>query len=83
MQARKFVYSTVILMLLAASVVCGETSERFFRYVSLQRTACLGDCPVYTVTIRSDGTVRYMGIESVGQSGERDSPRLVLRALRG
>lgn len=73
MQLRKSVYGAVILMLVANSVVCEETSEPSVRYVSLQRTACLGDCPVYDVTIRSDGTVWYVGIESVGQSGERQS----------
>lgn len=66
-------YSLVILMLLADSAVCDETGETSFRYVTLHRTACLGDCPVYNVTIQSDGKVQYIGIESVSQSGERES----------
>ena len=30
-------------------------------WIRLSRTACFGTCPVYTVTIKSDGTVSYAG----------------------
>jgi hypothetical protein len=29
--------------------------------ITLQRTTCFGTCPAYTITIRDDGTVTYMG----------------------
>lgn len=37
--------------------------------IELERTACLGSCPVYTVALREDGSVRYEGREHVKQSG--------------
>ena len=30
-------------------------------FLSLQRTACMGACPVYVVEVSSDGTVRFKG----------------------
>jgi Domain of unknown function (DUF6438) len=38
--------------------------------VTFSRTACLGRCPVYTVTVHRDGTVDWMGIENVAVSGK-------------
>src|SRR6187397_348614 len=32
-----------------------------FTAMSLARTGCFGTCPVYTVTIRNDGTATYVG----------------------
>ena len=29
--------------------------------ITLERTACFGTCPIYTVTINSDGTVSFQG----------------------
>ena len=37
--------------------------------ITLERTACFGFCPVYTVTLRDDGTVTYRGTEHVKVSG--------------
>ena len=39
--------------------------------ISLERTACHGTCPVYTVTVRHDGTVTYDGKEFVKVAGRR------------
>lgn len=33
--------------------------------ISLRRTECYGSCPVYTVTVRADGTVTWNGEENV------------------
>ena len=52
--------------------------------ISLQRTACLGFCPVYVVTIFGDGTVKYFGSQHVGVEGsqqDRVSPDQVERLL--
>ena len=37
--------------------------------ITLERTACFGFCPVYSVTLRDDGTVTYNGKEHVKVSG--------------
>jgi hypothetical protein len=39
--------------------------------ITLERTACFGTCPVYTVTIAGDGRVVYEGRQFVGVSGRR------------
>jgi hypothetical protein len=39
--------------------------------IHLQRTSCLGTCPVYTVTIDARGTVTYVGERSVRVVGRR------------
>src|SRR5689334_12457571 len=39
--------------------------------ITLQRTACFGACPVYTVTIHEDGTVEYNGEKFVDVEGEQ------------
>jgi len=38
---------------------------------SLQRTACYGTCPIYKVTVRSDGTVEYDGERFVKVTGHQ------------
>jgi hypothetical protein len=38
--------------------------------IGLERTLCYGDCPVYTVIIKSDGTFRYHGENHVKRKGE-------------
>ena len=37
--------------------------------ITLERTACFGFCPVYSVTLRDDGTVSYQGKQHVKVSG--------------
>lgn len=37
--------------------------------ITLERTACFGFCPVYSVTLRDDGTVSYVGKQHVKVSG--------------
>lgn len=39
--------------------------------ISLERTACFGFCPVYTVTINGEGEVVYQGRAFVNVVGER------------
>jgi hypothetical protein len=41
--------------------------------ITLERTACFGTCPVYTVTILQDGTVIYNGGDFVTVTGEQTS----------
>lgn len=37
--------------------------------IGLERTVCYGDCPVYSVVLKSDGSVRYVGTENVARRG--------------
>src|SRR5215207_1941680 len=39
--------------------------------IRLQRTACFGPCPIYTVSIDASGTVTYEGERSVRVVGRR------------
>ena len=39
--------------------------------ITLERTWCNGTCPIYSVTLRSDGTVTYEGEEYVKVKGRR------------
>lgn len=41
--------------------------------ITLKRGMCYGTCPVYSVTIRSDGTVQYVGEKYVKEIGPKDS----------
>ena len=50
------------LITLLAAVACTPSPrapKSGESYVRLERTACLGDCPVYTVTLFADGTAQY------------------------
>jgi hypothetical protein len=38
--------------------------------IGIERTPCLGVCPVYGFTVRSDGTVRYHGEAHVDRLGD-------------
>lgn len=38
--------------------------------LTLERTACHGSCPVYTVTVRGDGTCAWHGEQDVGTLGD-------------
>lgn len=37
----------------------------------LERTACAGSCPVYSLTLEPNGHVRFVGVRDVAQVGER------------
>jgi hypothetical protein len=52
--------------------------------VRLERTACYGRCPAYSVEIRGDGSVTYRGTSSVAVVGQRNaniSPEVVSRLV--
>lgn len=51
---------------------------------SLARTACFGHCPIYQVTVRTDGTVEYDGERFVKVVGHRTAKvdAQALQALR-
>ena len=37
--------------------------------IGLERTVCYGDCPVYSLVLKPDGSVRYVGTEHVARRG--------------
>ena len=41
--------------------------------VSLQKTACFGQCPVYKVEIFKDGTVKYKGTAHIKKRGQYEA----------
>ena len=50
--------------------------------ITLERTACFGACPIYNLTIFSDGTVQYVGTRFVKKLGSATG-RISRRKLRG
>lgn len=51
--------------------------------IELERTACLGSCPVYSVALRGDGSVQYQGKNFVKQTGTARAtvPTAVVRGI--
>lgn len=52
--------------------------------ITLERTACFGTCPMYTISILEDGTVLYNGVDFVEVKGEQTSqidPELVAQMV--
>ena len=41
--------------------------------ITIERTACFGTCPVYSLTIQGDGTVMYEGKDFVEVKGEAET----------
>ena len=65
-----------VLAMSVYSTSCGRTIhvdnwESFS--VVLERTACFGTCPVYTVTVRGSGLVEYVGSYNVEVIGSRSA----------
>lgn len=54
----------------AAAAAAGARAQPAERIeIRLERTACFGTCPVYSVTLRDDGTVLYVGGSHTRVSG--------------
>ena len=47
--------------------------------VTMERTACLGRCPIYKVTIHGNGRVDWEGVENVAAIGRLDGKSVVPR----
>jgi hypothetical protein len=71
--------------LLSLAIGFGAASAAFaapnISAITLERTACYGTCPVYKVTLQSDGTVAYLGTQFVKVLGKR-SHRISLNRFR-
>jgi hypothetical protein len=67
MRNLRILFGIIALMLLALPAVAQDGQVA----VTLERGACFGSCPIYTVTIYTDGTVVYNGERFVDVTGEQ------------
>lgn len=57
--------------LLAITCIFGKPAKNHgITEIGIQRGACYGRCPIYTFTVKSDGTFRYKGIKYVERIGD-------------
>ena len=61
----------VISAAVALAFATEQASASPISSIKLERSACFGTCPVYSVTIFSDGRVQYEGKEFVKEKGPR------------
>jgi hypothetical protein len=65
-----------LLIIGAALQACAQSGSSI-NQISLQRTACFGACPIYTVSIYPDGLVEFHGerfVQSLGDFSARVDP---------
>lgn len=68
----KFQFSALVLAVMLFFTACTaqkKSASSDLSYVSMQRTACFGKCPVYKLEIYKDGLVRYTAIQFTPDSG--------------
>jgi len=76
--AMKTLTSAVLIVASLIALGCENiaTSDRVFSTdhgvteIGITRGGCLGPCPIYSFTAKSDGTVRYKGLMYVERKGE-------------
>jgi hypothetical protein len=76
MKMHLIVASTLLLSACSQSVApvpAAAASKPEFDVVSLDRSACFGTCPVYSVEIRADGNAVFAGAEHVKTPGRHNS----------
>jgi len=47
----------------------GRNADHGITEMGIERTACFGQCPIYTLVVKSDGTFRYIGEANVTHLG--------------
>jgi hypothetical protein len=70
-------YKLVAALTLGVSLQACAQSGSSISQISLQRTACFGACPIYTVSIYPDGLVEFYGerfVQSLGNFTARVDP---------
>jgi hypothetical protein len=83
-------FLTVCVMLFTiscstVSIPMNDTPETYS--ITLERTACRGNCPVYSMIVYGDGTIEYEGFLNVPVKGKRigtiskDSVKSLLTAI--
>jgi len=62
---------SITMQFIAAALLFASPQKQDSDFVSLSRDGCYGECPIYTVTVYSDGNVCYFGKQFVKVVGER------------
>ena len=62
-----------IILLAASLLAAAGKAEAQTDKIGLERTPCFGTCPVYKLTVYSDGKVEYEGKDHVKEKGARSS----------
>lgn len=70
----------IITLLFACSVAVAQKTER--DEITLERTACFGTCPMYTLTITADGKVTFEGRRFTKVTGQATG-KISKKAFRG
>ncbi|MEY2498388.1 MAG: hypothetical protein QOD12_1944 [Verrucomicrobiota bacterium] len=65
------VKAAIAIILTTCLLASAGLAEAQPNKISLERTACFGTCPVYTLTVYSDGRVEYEGKDHVKEKGSR------------
>lgn len=63
----------LLILIMMGSFAVNAQGSGSSAAITLERTACYGTCPVYTVRILDDGTVVYQGDRFVAVTGEQTS----------
>jgi hypothetical protein len=82
---RKTVLFSALIIALLAVLPAAAQDQKPEAVITLERTACFGTCPVYTVTINDDGSVVYNGTNFVDVEGEQATqidPEIVKTAVK-
>jgi hypothetical protein len=78
---------SIILGLIAAALLAlPAAAQQGKPVITLERTACFGTCPIYTVAIYADGTVVYNGerfVDVTGQQTGSIDPETVKQLVAG
>lgn len=61
---------SLMLLIAVPAVTAQETTDSEVA-ITIDRSACFGECPIYTVTVYEDGTVVYNGERFVEVEGEQ------------
>lgn len=64
-------FSLTLSIILCCGMLLAAPPATEIDSITLERTACYGPCPSYTITIHRDGTVAYHGRSSVKVGGRR------------
>src|ERR1041385_7939969 len=83
MNKLKFTILLIVSMLSMAAVHAQDTKANVA--ITLERTACFGTCPVYTITIYDNGDVVYNGEKFTDVTGEQKSqidPAIVAQMVK-
>ena len=79
-------FAAAIVLALVSAPAAAQSGVSSLR-IQMERSACFGTCPVYSLEMQGNGTVTYIGREHVRVSGERtwtvdpDSVRALARDM--